>query len=41
MAHSPHITVLGGGPAGLAAGAAARDLGLEAVVIEAEDRHSR
>lgn len=38
MTTPPHITILGGGPAGLAAGAAARDHGLEAMVLEAQDR---
>jgi protoporphyrinogen oxidase len=38
MTRNPHITVLGGGPAGLAAGAAATGSGLEAVVLEAADR---
>jgi len=38
MTSSTHITVLGGGPAGLATAAAACDRGLETVVLEAADR---
>jgi protoporphyrinogen oxidase len=37
MAQTPHITVLGGGPAGLAAGAAARDYGFDVTLFEAAD----
>ena len=38
MANTTHITILGAGPAGLAAGAAARELDFDAVVLEANDR---
>ncbi len=38
MTFAPHLTILGGGPSGLAAGAAARERGLEAIVLEAAER---
>lgn len=38
MSPSPHITVLGGGPAGLATGAAAHERGLDVTVLEASNR---
>jgi len=36
MTQTPHVTVLGGGPAGLAAAAAARDLDLATTLFEAD-----